>query len=153
MACKYETEWCRSHEHCCTCEHYKETELKIEDVVMRDSSTNEYTINSRNLNLNEEAIILEHTYELDLGSDEEIKSFLKENGLPDISPDVIRDYVEASMYKVFCETMYSKEQLDKFVDATNFARYVNSAINYNGRLPNDEEYKKLQEEYNSIFKR
>lgn len=101
----------------------------------------------------EENVMLEYTYELDLGTDEEIKSFLKENGLPDISPDVIRDYVEASMYKVFCETMYSKEQLDKLVDATNFARYVNSAINYNGRLPNDEEYKKLQEEYNSIFKR
>jgi hypothetical protein len=98
-------------------------------------------------------VIAEHTYELDLGSDEEIKSFLKQNGLPDISPDVIRDYVEASMYKVFCETMYSEEQLEKLVDATNFSRYVNSAINYNGRLPTDEEYKKLQKEYNSIFKR
>lgn len=153
MICEYETEWCRKHKHCCTCEHHKEVELKIEDVIMRDSSTNKYTFNARNLNLNEREIILEHTYELDLGTDEEIKSFLEANGMPDINPDVIRDYIKASMYKVFCETMYSKEQLDKLVDATNFARYVNSAINYNGRLPTDEEYEKLQEEYNEIFKR
>ena len=92
-------------------------------------------------------------YELDFGTDEEIKSFLKENGMSDISPNVIRDYIKSSMYKVFCETMYSKEQLDKLVDATNFSRYVNSAINYNGRLPTNEEYEKLKEEYNSMFKR
>lgn len=122
--------------------------LTVEDAVMRDSSTNEYTFNARNLN--KEELISEHTYELDLGSDEEIKSFLKENGMPDISPDVIRDYIKSSMYKTFCETMYSKEQLDKLVDATNFARYVNSAINYNGRLPTDEEYGKLKEEYEQI---
>ena len=92
-------------------------------------------------------------YELDFGTDEEIKSFLKENGMSDISPNVIRDYIKSSMYKVFCETMYSKEQLDKLVDATNFSRYVNSAINCNGRLSTNEEYEKLKEEYNSMFKR
>ena len=26
MICKYETEWCSKHKHCCTCEHYKELE-------------------------------------------------------------------------------------------------------------------------------
>lgn len=87
----------------------------------------------------------EHTYELDLGSDEEIKNFLKENGMPDVNPNVIRNYIEASLYKMYCETMFSEEQLDKLVDATNFSRYVNVAINYNGRLPTDEEYEKLQE--------
>ena len=40
-----------------------------------------------------------------------------------------------------CFENLTEEQLDKLVDATNFARYVNSAINYNGRLPTDEEYK------------
>lgn len=95
-------------------------------------------------------VIAEYTYKLDLGTDEEIKNFLKENGMPDISPDVIRDYIKASMYKVFCETMYSKEQLDKLVDATNFSQYVNSAINYNGRLPTDKEWKRLREEYDSL---
>lgn len=95
-------------------------------------------------------VIAEYTYELDLGTDEEIKSFLKENGMPEISPDVIRDYIKASTYKVFCETMYSEKQLDKLVDATNFSRYVNSAINYNSRLPTDEEWRKLQEEYDSL---
>ena len=95
-------------------------------------------------------VIAEYTYELDLGSDEEIKNYLEVSGMPDINPDVIRDYVKASMYKVFCETMYSEEQLDKLVDATNFYRYVNSAINYNGRLPTDEEWKKLREEYDSL---
>lgn len=49
-----------------------------------------------------------------------------------------------------CFENLTEEQLDKLVDATNFARYVNSAINYNGRLPTDEEYKKLQEEYNNL---
>lgn len=44
----------------------------------------------------------------------------------------------------------TEEQLNKLVDATNFARYINSAINYNGRLPTDEEYKRLREEYDNI---
>lgn len=92
----------------------------------------------------------EHAYELDLGSDEEIKNFLKENGMPDVNPSVIRNYIEASLYKAYCEAMFSEEQLDKLVDATNFSRYINAAINYNGRLPTDEECEKLQAEYNNI---
>ena len=71
MSCKYETEYCRNHVHCVTCEHYEIGNL-------------------------------------------------------------------------------TTEQLDRLVDATNFARYVNAAINYNGRLPTDEEYKKLREEYDSL---
>lgn len=98
----------------------------------------------------EEKVIAEHTYQLPKPTNEEIQNIFELEGFPDINPDVIRDYVEASMYKVFCETMYSKEQLDKLVDATNFSRYVNSAINYNGRLPTDEEYKRLKEEYERI---
>ena len=94
--------------------------------------------------------IAEYAYELDLGTDEKIKSFLKENGMPDVNPNVIRDYIKASMYKVFCESMFTEEQLDKLVDATNFSRYVNAAINYNGRLPTDEEYKKPRKEYGDI---
>lgn len=42
-------------------------------------------------------VIAEYTYELDLGTDEEIKSFFKENGMPEISPDVIRDYIKARL--------------------------------------------------------
>lgn len=71
MNCKYETEWCKNHVHCCTCEHYEIGNL-------------------------------------------------------------------------------TTEQLDKLVDATNFSQYVNSAINYNGRIPTDEEYKKLREEYEKL---
>ena len=48
------------------------------------------------------------------------------------------------------EPMLTEEQLDKLVDATNFSQYVNAAINYNGRLPTDEEYKKLREEYDNL---
>ena len=95
-------------------------------------------------------VIAKYTYELDLGTDEEIKSFLEANGMPDINPNVIRDYIKASMYKAYCEAMFTEEQLDKLVDATNFSRYVNAAINYNGRLPTDEEWKKLREEYDSL---
>lgn len=95
-------------------------------------------------------VIAEYTYELDLGTDEEIKSFLEANGMPDINPNVIRDYIKASMYNLYCETMFTEEQLDRFVDVTNFSRYVNSAINCNGRIPTDEEYKRLREEYERL---
>lgn len=95
-------------------------------------------------------VITQYTYELDLGTDEEIKSLLEANDMPDVNPNVIRDYIKASMYKVYCEAMFTKGQLDKILDATNFSRYVNAAINYNGRLPTDEEYKKLREKYGSI---
>ena len=94
-------------------------------------------------------VIAEHTYELDLGTDEEIKSFLEANGMPDVNPNVIRDYIKASMYTAYCESMFTEEQLGKLVDATNFSRYVNAAIIYNGRAPTDEEYKKLRDKYDS----
>ena len=54
------------------------------------------------------------------------------------------------MFEDYCEPMLTEEQLDKLVDAINFSRYVNSAINYNGRLYTDEEYEKLRNEYDSL---
>lgn len=44
----------------------------------------------------------------------------------------------------------SEEQIDELVDATNFARYLNSAINCNNRIPTNEELKKLREEYDNL---
>ncbi len=55
-------------------------------------------------------IIAEYTYKLPLPTDEEIRSSYKAEGIEDIDPNMVRDYIKASMYKLFCEIASKNKQ-------------------------------------------
>lgn len=48
-------------------------------------------------------IIAELQYELPELTDEEIRSFFEAEGITDVDPQKVRDYMNTSLYKLFCE--------------------------------------------------
>lgn len=55
-------------------------------------------------------IIAKETYKLDLGTDEEIKNFLKAEGLTNVNPEDVRSRICEVLYKAVCE---AKEEYKK----------------------------------------
>ena len=48
-------------------------------------------------------IIAEYTYELPECTDEEIIDFFKAEGVTDVNPEDVRNYIRESLYKLYCE--------------------------------------------------
>ena len=46
---------------------------------------------------------------------QEVLNDIKPISHEDIDLDMVRDYIQACLYKLYCETLFTKEQLDKIV--------------------------------------
>lgn len=54
-------------------------------------------------------VITEYTYELPLPTDEEIQSIAAAEGIVDVNPEEVREYIKESLYKLFCEAANKNE--------------------------------------------
>ena len=50
-------------------------------------------------------IIAELEYELPELTDKEIRSFFEAEGITDVNPEEVRNYINTSLYKLFCEAI------------------------------------------------
>lgn len=48
-------------------------------------------------------VVAEFKYELPELTDEEIRSFFEAEGITNVNPQEVRDYINTSLYKLFCE--------------------------------------------------
>jgi hypothetical protein len=54
-------------------------------------------------------IIAEFEYEIPELTDEEIRNFFEAEGIADVDPEEVRNYINTSLYKLYCETVKQEE--------------------------------------------
>lgn len=56
-------------------------------------------------------VLTEHAYELPLPTDKDIQSVATAEGITDVNPEEVRNYIQESLYKLFCEAANKQNEV------------------------------------------